>query len=283
MTLGKPFFDRHYYLCDLVTTVCLSACVAALYSIGGMSVNMYVQICHPAMFDQVFTVTRTLVICFIIWLSGFGICLGPLVGWSMNIYDEKVLECFWSRTHTFSFTLFFTTVIVFLPLFIISYSFLRIFLHVRASKKRLLKEAGIDRKVGSERSSGGTIARLATTLSIIFAVFIVCWLPYSLLIVIDFDDSLPMEVYLYALLLAHMHSTLNSFVYYFTNPHFKHGYQLVLQLVSLGYYQPNQVHNIAMASKSKAHVGGDQELSAHHKSYNTLDVPAKSKSNTGAV
>ena len=262
MALGKPFFDRHYYLCDLVTTVCLSACVAALYSIGGVGFNMYVQICHPVIYEHIFTVGRTLLMCLAIWVAGFGICLGPLVGWSMNVYDEKILECFWSRTHTFSFTVFFTIGIVFLPLFVISFSFIKIFLHVRASKKRLLNDSGTKQK--GERSSG-TVTHLATTLSIIFAVFIICWLPYSLIIVIDFDDSLPMEVYLYALLLAHMHSTLNSFVYYITNPLFKQGYKLSLQVITLGYYQPNQVHNFE-TSKSATHPDEMRSM----KSYNTL-------------
>ena len=33
----------------------------------------------------------------------------------------------------------------------------------------------------------------------------------------------PMEVYLFTVLLAHMHSTLNPFVYLITNAHFRQG------------------------------------------------------------
>ena len=238
MCLGKTFFDRHYYLCDLVTTVCLSACICALYSIGAVGFNMYIQICHPVIYQTMFSFYSTLFFCLLIWIFGALVCIGPLFGWSMNVYDEKVLECFWSRTHSFSFTLFFSAAIVFVPVFIISFSFIRIFLHVRASKQRLKNN-----KSKNDRTISSGVTHLASTLSIIFLVFIICWLPYSLIIVLDFDDSLPMEVYLYTLLLAHMHSTLNCFVYYLTNPHFQQGYQLVLQTLTCKWYKPNKVHS----------------------------------------
>ena len=37
------------------------------------------------------------------------------------------------------------------------------------------------------------------------------------------SNRYPMEVYLFTVLLAHMHSTLNPFVYLITNAHFRQG------------------------------------------------------------
>ena len=185
--------------------------------------------------------------CLAFWAIGLSICIPTVVGWTYNLYDEKVLECFWSRTHNLSFTVFFTVGVVFFPIFVISFSFVRIFKHVRDSKRRIgtMKQnissiTAAKDSVNQRPATKGTTFRLATSLLIIFSVFVFCWAPYSLLIVIDHRDSLPMEVYLYALMLAHMHSTLNFIVYYFTNPHFRHGYCLVLEHISFGLIRMSQ-------------------------------------------
>ncbi len=52
LTEGKPFFDVRPGLCDVVATVCLTACVAALFSIGGVSFNRYVHICHHGQYHR---------------------------------------------------------------------------------------------------------------------------------------------------------------------------------------------------------------------------------------
>ena len=187
--------------------------------------------------------------CVVFWLIGFSICVPTLVGWTFNLFDVKVLECFWSRTHNLSFTIFFTTCVVFLPIFVISFSFIRIFTHVRNSKKRVgvlkanqttITTVASSNEKAVTKPKANTTLRLATSLLTIFGVFVICWAPYSLLIVIDHHDSLPMEVYLYSLMLAHMHSTLNSFVYYKTNPHFRTGYKLVVQVFTFNLISPNE-------------------------------------------
>ncbi len=50
MTEGKSFFDARPALCDVLATLCLVVCCTALYSIGGMSFNQYIHICHPHLY-----------------------------------------------------------------------------------------------------------------------------------------------------------------------------------------------------------------------------------------
>ena len=71
-------------------------------------------------------------------------------------------------------------------------------------------------------------------LFISFAVFTICWTPYAILVVADFSDKLPMPVYLYVVMLAHLHASANWLVYAATNQHFRSGYRLVLSLLTCG-------------------------------------------------
>lgn len=52
MLAGKPYFDARPALCDAIATVCLTACVTALFSIGGISFNRYLHICHPDLYTR---------------------------------------------------------------------------------------------------------------------------------------------------------------------------------------------------------------------------------------
>ena len=70
-------------------------------------------------------------------ISGFCFSLPGLIGWTNNIYDHKMLQCMWNRTHNIPYTVFFSLVIVFLPTCLIGASFIKIYIHVRASRKRI--------------------------------------------------------------------------------------------------------------------------------------------------
>ena len=62
-----------------------------------------------------------------------------------------------------------------------SVSYLKIFMHVRASKRRVAQDTkGTNEAQGNKSSE----SKLTRSLLIIFFVFIICWTPYSLLLVV---------------------------------------------------------------------------------------------------
>ena len=63
--------------------------------------------------------------------------------------------------------------------------------------------------------------KLARTLCLIFVVFAVCWSPYAVFVVADRYDTWPQELHLFAVLIAHTNSSLNSVLYGLTNKHFR--------------------------------------------------------------
>ena len=251
MVEGKEYFTIRPYLCDLVTTICLTACVVSLFSIGGISFNRYIVICDVEKLKFLLTRKNIILTCVFFWIMGFILSLPALVGWTENIYDHKLLECFWNRLHSLSFTIFFSAGIVFTPVVIISFSFINIYRYVRASRLRTTHE-----RTKTHRHTQRSV-HLATALFIIFSVFVICWAPYSLLIVIDIHDKLPHEVYLFSLLLAHMHSSLNWLVYAITHAHFRRGYMMVLNSLSCGVFFKNIKRRPGATGFSVVHVDSD--------------------------
>ena len=63
-----------------------------------------------------------------------------------------------------------------------------------------------------------------------FVVFAVCWLPYAFIVALDYNDVYPLELHLYALLIAHLNSSLNNIVYGICNESFRHAYFRLLGL-----------------------------------------------------
>ncbi len=225
MVKGKEYFESRPVLCDITSSICLTACVCALFSIGGISFNRYLNICHPNIYPHVFNLRNNIIMCASFWCIGLMMSLPGLVGWTDNVYDHKMLECIWNRLHSLSYTIFFSLGVVLTPIVIISFSYICIFLHVLASKHKV--DSDVRKQQKASKNTTGPV-RLAKTFFIIFFIFVSCWVPYATIVVIDFNDNLPHELHLYVLMLAHMHSSLNPIVYAVTNIHFRNGYKMIL-------------------------------------------------------
>ena len=73
------FFDDKRVLCDMVGVFCVTSCACSLWSIGHISFNRYVRICHHTTYPKIFNahtlpfiVAGTWILCFLIDLP---ICL----------------------------------------------------------------------------------------------------------------------------------------------------------------------------------------------------------------
>jgi hypothetical protein len=57
--------------------------------------------------------------------------------------------------------------------------------------------------------------KLAKGLFASFMLFTLCWLPYGIVVMIDFEDKFPASVITYTMDIAHFNSTLNPILYAF--------------------------------------------------------------------
>jgi hypothetical protein len=129
---------------------------------------------------------------------------------------------------TFPYTVVFSIALVWIPSAVIGICYLKIFLYVRSHKKRMRPQKSLYGKKTALKSF-----RLAKTLFIIYAIFVTCWAPYALLIVLDTNDDFPYEFHLIITLFAHLHPSVNWIIYYFTNKRFAASYREVLLRLKL--------------------------------------------------
>jgi len=60
-------------------------------------------------------------------------------------------------------------------------------------------------------------------------VFMVCWLPIAVTFTIDYKQKLPGLVYVTLISVAWINSSINVFMYGYTNPTYRHAFRCILK------------------------------------------------------
>lgn len=175
------------------------------------------------MYERIFTKWNCVCICVSLYLIGGVLVLLNALDIGDHGFDRKSLECIWDRMATFYYTVVFSVTLVWIPSIITGACYLRIYLYVRKHRRRIQEQT----QGGSQSSIRSS--HLAKTLFLIYAVFITCWAPYALLIVIDSEDTYPHELHVYVTMWAHLHPSLNWLIYYITNKNFADAYRQLLR------------------------------------------------------
>jgi hypothetical protein len=183
-------------------------------TIGLMSINRYVYICMHGKYERIFTKWNSITLCISVYfLGGILIFLNALdIG--DHGFDRKSLQCIWDRMASHMYTIVFSVTLFWIPSIVIGVCYLKIYLYVRIQSKR------ISDQMRARQNTPLRSYHLAKTLFLIYAVFIICWAPYALLIVIDADDNYAHELHVFVTVFAHLHPSLNWLIYFLTNKKF---------------------------------------------------------------
>ena len=225
---GPSLFDNdRQWLCSLLASLCITSCVVSLLSVGSISINRYVYICHHAAYRRLFARRTCFAMVAATWLIGVSLDVPCHVGWSAHTFDRKTQKCLWDRTLSHRYTLFYVMVGMLLPFVIIVFCYWRIFVHIRQAKLRLLQTRGSGCGCLGAWSTQAAIVKTIRQIKVIFIIFIafcVCWASYTIVLLSDESDILPLSVHLYASLFAHLHASINFFIYGLTNKGLRAGY-----------------------------------------------------------
>ncbi|XP_041349566.1 melatonin receptor type 1B-B-like [Gigantopelta aegis] len=222
---GEDFFERIPGLCRAIACMCTISCVNSLMSISALSFNRFIYICHNKYYKKIFTVRSCIFMCGVFYTIGIFLTMLNYLDIGDHTFDRKSLECIWDRMATYSYTVVFSIVLVWIPIVVIGLSYLKIFLRVKASRQRIHQSR---LRTSTSSSNFASSFQLCKTMFIIYIVFATCWAPYALIIVVDHDDSFDYAPHLYIVVWAHMHPSLNWLVYYFTNMKFQRAFDSIL-------------------------------------------------------
>jgi len=224
------FHNGRQWLCSVCASLCITSCVVSLLSVGSISVNRYVYICHHSAYRRLFTRRTCFVIVAATWLVGVALDVPCHTGWSAHTFDLKTQKCLWDRTLSHQYTMFYVTVGMLLPFAIIVLCYWRIFAHIRRAKLRILQARNNicgNGCLGAWTTQAAIVKtiRQVKVIFIIFIAFCVCWAPYVVVLLSDDFDIFPLSIHLSASMIAHLHASVNFFLYGLTNKSLRAGYR----------------------------------------------------------
>ena len=213
-----------------------------------MSLNRYFYICRQDDYRTIFRQRNCVLFCLTFYGTGIFIVILNTADIGDHSFDRKSLECIWDRMATFPYTIVFTIALVWLPLVVTGTCYLRIFAYVRAQRRKIAEHNELSGAiVNSHRKQK---VQLAKTLFLIYAVFMTCWVPYALLIVIDSKDTFAHQLHVFSTAFAHLHPSLNWLIYYLTNKRFAKAYRYILSCGKQNVISPD--HATAMSEMNHA-------------------------------
>ncbi|KAG9470026.1 hypothetical protein GDO78_019097 [Eleutherodactylus coqui] len=207
--LGVWVFGRIF--CDIWAAVDVLCCTASIMSLCIISIDRYVGVKHSLKYPTIMTEKKAVVILILLWVSSMVISIGPLLGWKEPPPDNDS-QC--DITQDPGYALFSSLCSFYLPLLVILIMYFKVYIVARRTTKSL--EAGVKRErnksmevvlrihcrssvmgesTSSSRSKGPFRSSLsvrlikfsrekkaAKTLAIVVGVFILCWLPFFIVL-----------------------------------------------------------------------------------------------------
>ena len=137
LILGPEYFKARSGLCHLIGSVCLISCVCSLWTIAAISVNRYTLLCKRHLYPKIFTNQKTILISICLWALAFLLDLPNFLEWGDHSFDMKTMACSYDRLASYSYTVFFITMFVTVPLITVCVCNINIFVVFLKSRKRV--------------------------------------------------------------------------------------------------------------------------------------------------
>ncbi|KAM9841668.1 opsin 4xa [Aulostomus maculatus] len=158
--------------------------IASMINLLAISVDRYIVITKPLQAIQWTSKRRTCFTVCLVWLYSLAWSLAPLLGWSSYIPEGLMTSCTWdyvtSTPANKSYTLMLCCFVFFIPLGIISYCYLCMFLAIRHASRDVEKLGSQVRKSTlMQQQSIKTEWKLAKIAFVVIIVFVLSWSPYA--------------------------------------------------------------------------------------------------------
>uniref|UniRef100_A0A8C1Z8S2 G-protein coupled receptors family 1 profile domain-containing protein n=1 Tax=Cyprinus carpio TaxID=7962 RepID=A0A8C1Z8S2_CYPCA len=187
---------------------------ASLYNLILIAVDRYVAVCHPLLYQQKITTTKTVIIICICWMWSSAYNISFITDNRYFDTSHRTYGCYgecpfmtnsaWSMTDLFLSFIFPCTVIIIL--------YLKIFyvVHQQVKVINCLMKCGKCVTEGSARRKSESKAAL--TLGIIVSVYLLCYIPYYILS-LTVNTVISFKIVRFLLWILYINSGLNPLVY----------------------------------------------------------------------
>ncbi|XP_060928143.1 adrenoceptor alpha 1Aa [Limanda limanda] len=251
--LDRWVFGRVF--CNVWAAVDVLCCTASIMSLCVISVDRYIGVSYPLRYPAIMTKRRALLAVMLLWMLSIIISIGPLFGWKEPApEDESVCKI----TEEPAYAIFSAVGSFYLPLTIILAMYCQVYVVARRESQGL-REGHKTEKSHSERvilrihRGNATVTedealrnrthfalrllkfsrekKAAKTLGIVVGCFVLCWLPFFLVLPIAsiFPAYRPSDtVFKITFWLGYFNSCINPIIYPCSNQEYKKAFQSLL-------------------------------------------------------
>ncbi|XP_037536295.1 opsin 4xb [Nematolebias whitei] len=158
--------------------------ISSMINLLAISIERYLVIARPLQTIHWSSKRRTVFAIFLVWLYSLAWSLAPLVGWSSYIPEGLMTSCTWDYvTYTAanrSYTMMLCVFVFFIPLGIILFCYLRMFLSIRQTSRELERLGPKVRKSTLiQQKSIRSEWKLAKIAFVVIIVYVLSWSPYA--------------------------------------------------------------------------------------------------------
>ncbi|XP_042621649.1 trace amine-associated receptor 13c-like [Cyprinus carpio] len=217
--------------CRLFLTMMGLLFSASLSNLVLVAVDRFVAVCHPLLYPQKITTTKTLIIVSLCWFCSSAYNIAIVMSLSHKKYAcygecTIMITSDWTVLNLFLSFLIPCTLIItlYLRIFYVAHQQVKVINSLVKGGKHI-NESSVKRK--SERKA-------ALTLGIIVTVYLVCWIPFFILSLTENTGMASTTAYI-LLWFLYINSGLNPLIYAFFYPWFK---MSVKHILTLRIFQP---------------------------------------------
>ncbi|CAM4719046.1 unnamed protein product [Leuciscus chuanchicus] len=253
--LGRWVFGRTF--CDVWAAMDVLCCTASIMSLCVISVDRYIGVSYPLQYPSIMTERRALLALIVLWALSITISIGPLFGWKEPApEDESICKI----TEEPGYAIFSALGSFYLPMVVILSMYCRVYVVARRETRGLISgqkteksdhateavtlrihrgNAAVSEDEALRNRTNFTLRLLkfsrekkaAKTLGIVVGCFILCWLPFFLVLPISsiFPTYRPSEtVFKITFWLGYFNSCINPIIYPCSSQEFKKAFLSVL-------------------------------------------------------
>ncbi|XP_076306279.1 G-protein coupled receptor moody-like isoform X2 [Tachypleus tridentatus] len=203
----------------------------SLLFVTAIAINRYVLIAHQGLYEKIYQKRNIAMMIVGICLFAFIVLLPTLIGaWGRFGYDKSILTCTILEVDGRSSKAFLFIFGFVIPCITIVVCYARIFYVVKKSSSRLNMYKTVEMK---EKKSARDFKRreeewrVTRMVLIIFCCFLVCYLPNTIVKVIDEQNKYPV-LHILVYILIYASASINPIIYGVTNKQYRQAYKTVL-------------------------------------------------------
>ncbi|KAK5897276.1 hypothetical protein CesoFtcFv8_010350 [Champsocephalus esox] len=204
--------------------------IGSIFNITAIAINRYCYICHSLHYDRLYSLRNTCCYLGLTWLlTALATVPNFFVG-SLQ-YDPRIYSCTFAQTVSSYYTISVVVIHFLIPLLVVSYCYMRIWVLVIQVKHRVKREQRAKLQPSDVRNF--------LTMFMVFVLFAFCWAPLNLIGLavainpVKVAPNIPEWLFVTSYFMAYFNSCLNAVIYGLLNQNFRKEYKTILLAICM--------------------------------------------------